>query len=191
MEKKIDLGGVLLETQRLYLRCWDWRDLEDLYAYAQDPQVGPRAGWEPHASLEVSKRILQLFIQGKKTFALELKENAQVIGSLGIEDLRWNLEGFERFQGREIGYVLKKTYWNQGLMSEAVEAAITYCFEAVKLDYLFCGHFEENTASKRVIQKAGFEFLKEIDLQDQRGLIHPTLLYVKWNPLLRIPAKEI
>lgn len=190
MEVQLDLSGVNLETLRLYLRPWDASDLEDFYAYAKDPDVGPRAGWEAHSSINVSKRILVMFLREKKTLALEEKQSGRVIGSIGIEEIRISEreDAFSRYLGKEIGYVLSKPYWGQGIMTEAVEEVIRYCFYDLGLDYLYCGHFEENQASKRVIEKTGFVYLKTVDFQDQRGIQHKTLLYYQWNPLRRRPA---
>ncbi len=45
-----------------------------------------------------------MFIQRKKTFALELKENHKVIGSIGLEVLSYTLnDEYEKLLGREIG----------------------------------------------------------------------------------------
>ena len=65
------------------LRPWRPDDLEDLYAYASVPGVGEMAGWPHHEDRETSKGILEHFIEGKKTFALEYQ--GKVIGSMGIE----------------------------------------------------------------------------------------------------------
>ena len=46
-----------LVTERLILRGWKRKDAAALYAYAQDPQVGPNAGWKPHASVGESAFI--------------------------------------------------------------------------------------------------------------------------------------
>ena len=43
-----------LETERLILREWQLKDLDDFYEYAKNPNVGSNAGWEPHSSKEVS-----------------------------------------------------------------------------------------------------------------------------------------
>ena len=45
-----------LETARLILRRWTEDDAEDLFQYAQDPDIGPIAGWPPHQNVE--ERIL-------------------------------------------------------------------------------------------------------------------------------------
>ena len=44
-----------LETQRLVLRPWEDEDAPALYKYAQDPRVGPIAGWPAHTSVEHSR----------------------------------------------------------------------------------------------------------------------------------------
>ena len=110
MNVNVDITGVKLETERLILREWTLDDLDDFFAYAKNPDVGPRAGWFPHENKEKSLEILNKFIADKKTFAIVYKENNRVIGSLGIERYgsEDKLSEFFDYQGREIGYVLSK-----------------------------------------------------------------------------------
>lgn len=58
----------------------------------------------------------------------------------------------------EMGYWIGKPYWGQGLIPEAVKALLSRCFEDLTLDAVWCGHYEGNTRSKRVIEKCGFRF---------------------------------
>ena len=51
-----------LETERLYLRMWKRSDAPQLFAYASDPNVGPRAGWKPHESVVESRKIIVTII---------------------------------------------------------------------------------------------------------------------------------
>ena len=180
----IDITNIYIETERLILRPWRQSDLEDLYDYACVDGVGEMAGWTHHKDKEESQRILDMFIQGKKTFALELKENGKVIGSLGIE--KHNAEEFDdpNLQGRELGYVLSKEYWGKGLMSEATAAVIRFCFETLHYDFISCSHFKRNPRSQRVIEKSGFSYLKDISYETQYGTVEPTRLYVQYNPSL-------
>ena len=100
--------------------------------------------------------ILQHFIDGKKTFALEYQ--GKVIGSLGIE--RYDEDYFSEVamkKGREIGYVLAKDDWGQGLMPEAVQAVVDYLFHVQNLDFLMIGYFMYNHQSGRVAEKCGFK----------------------------------
>ncbi len=144
--------------------------------------VGQMAGWNPHTSIQESKAILETFINEKKTFALELKENHKVIGSLGLEKLSLSLgEEYDIFVSREIGYVLSKDYWGKGLMPEAVNRVIKFCFEDEKYDYLMCSHSVVNNQSRRVIEKCGFRFVKENIRGARNGEEHISLYYVLDN----------
>lgn len=177
----VDVTDIRIETERLILRAWRETDLDDFYEYASVDGVGQMAGWLPHGSLEESRRILTNFINGKKTFALELKENGKVIGSLGLEEREDDLDISEALSGREIGYVLSKTYWGRGLMPEAVKAVIDYCFTQLDFDWLTCGHFVRNDQSRRVVEKCGFRYQKDMIYHTRFGTKEPTKLYLLEN----------
>ena len=177
MNASIDITGIILKTERLILRPWKQKDLDDFYEYASVDGVGQMAGWLPHESKEKTQTILDSFISGKKTFALEL--DGKVIGSLGIE--LYKKEEFpelDKLQGRSIGYVLSKAYWGQGLMPEAVQAVQKYLFEDVGFDFLVVSHYVWNGQSRRVIQKSGFRYLKTIQLNTRYGTTEDTLVYI-------------
>ena len=181
MNASIDVTNVCIETDRMILRPWKESDLLDFYAYASVPGVGEMAGWCHHKSLDESKIILDMFLAGKKTLALELKENGKVIGSLGLEEMRPDpVEG--KKLGREIGYVLSKDYWGRGLMPEAVQAVIGYCFDVLQLDYLTCGHFIQNSQSCRVIEKCGFTYFGESGFETRYNTIEVSRNYILYNP---------
>ena len=182
MNAFVDVSNIRIETERLLLRAWEERDLYDFYEYASVEGVGEMAGWNHHQSLEESGCILSSFIRHKKTFALEFKESGKVIGSLGLEprDEAAGLE--ESLRGREVGYVLSKDYWGRGLMPEAVKAVIDYCFLVLDFDYLTCGHFDYNDRSRRVVEKCGFTYLKNVVTPTVRGIDEPGKMYVIYNP---------
>ena len=182
MNAPIDVTNVRIETERLLLRAWRESDALDLFEYASVDGTGEKAGWHHHQSLEESKRILDLFISEKKTLALELKENGKVIGSLGIEPRDEDAGLSPELQGREIGYVLSKDYWGRGFMPEAVNAIIDYCFQVMNYDYLTCGHFNHNDRSRRVVEKTGFRFLKDVVTHTVRGIDEQGKMYVLYNP---------
>lgn len=150
-----------LETKRLILRNFKESDLNDFFEYASVEGVGEKAGWPHHTDVEVTKKILHEFIEKDEVYAVVLKDTNKVIGSLGLHHNSFDPEAYPDAVQRELGYVLAKPYWGKGLMPEAVKAAITYAFEELKLDVLWCGHFEENHQSCRVIAKSGFRFYKD------------------------------
>lgn len=162
MDIQIDVTNIKIDTPRLLLRSWKETDLNDFYEYASVDGVGEMAGWKHHESIAETKNILHNFMTEKDVLALELKSNGKVIGSLGIHS-SWanNDKKYSYLKIKEIGYVLSKTYWGQGLMPEAVRAIIDYCFNVLGLDALTIGHFVENFQSKRVIEKMGFTYVKQ------------------------------
>ena len=149
-----------IETERLILRDWEETDLDDFFEYAKVEGVGEMAGWPHHENIEVSEKILRDFIAKGDVYAIVLKENNKVIGSLRIHN-RTPDTGYKAAIQREIGYVVSKTYWGLGIAPEAAKAAIRYAFEEINVDVLWCGHFTTNYQSQRVIEKSGFVFYKD------------------------------
>ena len=56
-----------LQTERLILRAWQESDAEALYKYAQNPNIGPIAGWQPHTSVEDSREIIKTVLSAPET----------------------------------------------------------------------------------------------------------------------------
>ena len=182
MNVPIDITGVVLKTERLTLRPWRAGDLDDFYEYARVDGVGQMAGWTPHANIEESQKILDMFIAEKRTFALEYEGKA--VGSLGLEtydESRYPELGLDDKRGREIGYVLSKDYWGRGLMTEAVRAVVRWLLDDVKLDFIIVGHFTRNDRSRRVIEKCGFTYVKTIPYDTQDGRTEESKEYILYN----------
>ena len=184
MNADFKINGKQIETERLILRPFLPSDLDDFYEYASVEGVGERAGWKHHASKEESQAILNRFIEEDKTFAICLTENNKVIGSLGVEKygMEEKLTEFEHYKGREIGYVLSKAYWGQGLMPEAVKAVINYLFVDLDLDFLICGYYDFNAQSKRVQEKCGFKPYRKLTMSTRLGTEEPGVLNLLINP---------
>lgn len=171
MNALFKIGKKIIETERLVLRSFKQSDLSDFNEYASVDGVGERAGWKHHESIEESQQILSGFISQDKTFAILLKSNNKVIGSLGVEEysLEDKLIEFFDYKGREIGYVLSKEYWNKGIMTEAVKAVIEYLFKDCNLDFLLCGYYDFNIQSKRVQEKCGFRAYRKLLMDTKLG----------------------
>jgi len=155
-EKEVNTMKIL-ETERLILRLWQKTDVNDMFEYASDPRVGPNAGWPVHEKIETSKTIVENFIKNKDVYAIVLKSENKVIGSLGLHDRKPD-ESFTSLKQKEVGYVLNPKYWGQGIVPEAVKRVIKYGFEELELDFIWCGYFSFNENSKKVVGKCGFNY---------------------------------
>ena len=107
-------------TDRLILRPWQESDAESLYKYAQDPRIGPIAGWPPHTSVEDSLNIIRTVFAAPETYAVVLKETGEPVGSIGIMFGDGLHSAKMQADEAEIGYWLGVPYWGQELIPEAV-----------------------------------------------------------------------
>ena len=184
MNVNFKINGIQIETERLLLRAFNQSDLDDFYEYASVKGVGEMAGWKHHESKDKTQEILNNFINEDKTFAIVLKSNNKVIGSLGVEEygMEQTLSEFFEYKGREIGYVLSKEYWGKGIMPEAVKAVINYLFNEFDLDFLTCGYYDFNTQSKRVQEKCGFKPYRKLLMETKLGTKEHSVLNLLLNP---------
>ena len=147
-----------METQRLILRPWTENDAESLYNYAKDPAIVLIAGWPPHTSVENSREIIRDILSAPETYAVVLKETNEPIGSVGIM-FADGVHSAEMQDGdAEIGYWIGVPYWGQGLIPEAVQRLLKRCFVELDVKRVWCGHYDGNIKSRRVMEKCGFKF---------------------------------
>ena len=171
-------------TERLILRPWQESDAESLYKYVQDPAIGPIAGWPPHTSVEDSLNVIRTVFAVPETYAVVLKESNEPVGSIGIMfgDALHSAE--MQANESEIGYWIGKPYWGQGLIPEAVRRLLQRCFEELEMVAVWCGYYDGNRKSRRVMEKCGFRFH-----HTEEGNISP-LGDVRTEHFMRITKEE-
>ena len=146
-----------IETERLILRGWKESDYLDLYEFISDDRVSQNAGYKTIKDIEASKNIIKTYILHNQSYAIELKSEKKVIGSIGIDDIAIDKES-KHLKQRYIGYTLNSNYWGNGYATEAVKFLIRYLFEELNLDLVWSSHYDFNTKSKRVLEKSGLEY---------------------------------
>ena len=144
-----------METERILLRPWREADAPALFKYASDPEVGPRAGWPPHKSVEESLEIIRTLFMNDTTWAIVLKETGEVIGAMGYGpscDCALPARDGEPI----CGYWVGRPYWNQGICTDALRLMIEHIRLTTEIPSLISGHLIDNPASGRVMEKCGF-----------------------------------
>ena len=154
-----------LESERLLLRPWKESDAEALYEYARTPNVGPAAGWKPHASIDETRVILKSFMEEDETWAVTLRSGGRLIGSFGLHKDSMRGSGV---RSRMLGYVLAEDAWGHGYATEAAQCVIKFAFEELGLEVLSVCHFPFNERSRRVIEKCGFQYEGTLRRTDRR-----------------------
>jgi ribosomal-protein-alanine N-acetyltransferase len=156
-------GGVFadlpeLETGRLLLRRMRLDDAEAMFAYASDPEVTRYVLFETHRTVEDSEAFLRLAVEGYERgdfggWGVVLKDSGAFVGTCGM-DVNYAPEHARA----ELGYVLSRDHWGRGLMTEAVRAVIRFGFGRMELNRIQARCIAENTASARVMEKAGMTY---------------------------------
>lgn len=144
------------KSERLIMRRWRIEDAPQLFLLASDPVIGTQAGWAPHQNIEDSENVIRnVFNSNNTTWAVEMKSTHLVIGAIGYgASCDCNLPARENEP--TIGYWIGKNYWNQGFCTEALHAMIAHIKKSTDIPSLISGHFIDNPASGRVMEKCGF-----------------------------------
>ena len=141
-----------IDSQRALLRKSSVVDAEDIFAnYARDEVVTQFLPWDPHADLHATRRFLQKcnehWRDGKDfSFGIVLKEKSSVVGMISMRPKNHNVD---------MGFVLARTYWGQGLTTEALTALIDWCLAQPQYWRVEAYCDVENAASARTMEKAG------------------------------------
>ncbi len=104
-----------IETEQLILRKPRMEDAPVIFeSYAQDPEVTRYLVWRPHKHVGETEAFLQrcLDVWSKGTnfpYVLTRKEKDEPIGMLEVHTKWFKLE---------VGYVLARSFWGRGYMTE-------------------------------------------------------------------------
>lgn len=145
---------VTVSGQRVLLRPLRVNDDDAMFAYASDPEVTRFLPWEPAPSPESVRPFLQDQVGRRKRgeslgFAIIDCETGEMIGSTDLMDLR-SVRG-----QAELGYLIARPLWGQGLMTEAAAMTLRYGFGPLNLVRIIAYADAENGGSRRVLDKLG------------------------------------
>jgi RimJ/RimL family protein N-acetyltransferase len=87
------------------------------------------------------------------TYAFAITYDGKVVGGIGA----FRKDNVHRLTA-EIGYYVAEPYWGKGIMSEAIRQICAFIFENTDIVRVFAEPYASNTASCRVLEKAGFQF---------------------------------
>ncbi|MCE5344432.1 MAG: GNAT family N-acetyltransferase [Eubacteriales bacterium] len=143
-----------LQTSRLIIRPARMGDARDLYEYCRDPEVARHVLWEAHASIHHTRIYLRSLLRQYRaglpaTYVIELRQERKVIGTIGLMWIQ------QDNRAAEIGYSLNRSYWNRGLMTEALGEMLRFCFHTLNLNRVEAQHETDNPASGAVMRHAG------------------------------------
>jgi len=139
------------------IRRWRVSDQERLAEMLSNPKVldNLRDGLPyPYTPADGETYIRSMLAADEdKTFAFAITVDDRAIGSIGVFR-RENIH----FRTAELGYYIGEPYWGKGYATSAVKQVCAHVFGHSDMLRIFAEPFARNTASCRVLEKAGFQF---------------------------------
>ena len=106
----------------------------------------------PYTEEDAERFILSMQAANRKNnFFFAIAVDGRVIGNISVARLA-NIHS----RSAEMGYYIAEEFWGRGIMTEAVKQMCTHVFENSDIIRIFAEPFATNTASCRVLEKAGF-----------------------------------
>ena len=80
---------------------------------------------------------------------------------------------YKEINAVEVGYILHRDYWNQGIMTRCLKEIIKIGFNYLEVDKIIVGHLQSNEASKHVILNCDFKYesQKITEYKDKSGVV--------------------
>ncbi len=140
---EVELRGWTLEDKKQLMNICNTVDRSYLSDRLPDPYTEESAKWWLHMVLEHD---------GKDGVFRAITVDGRIVGNISVEQK----EDVYR-QDAEIGYMLITKEWSRGIMTKAVEAICREAFEKLGIIRITGLVYEPNTASRKVLEKNGFE----------------------------------
>jgi RimJ/RimL family protein N-acetyltransferase len=142
----------VLETERLILRAPRFEDAQAIATLVNDRRIAENTARIPHpyGLADAQAFLTAANADGGEIAFLITTQNNGIVGCCGIAKLDGDTP--------EIGYWLGVAFWGQGYATEAARALIDHAFGGLGYDTLLAGARVSNPASRRVLQKCGFQW---------------------------------
>jgi ribosomal-protein-alanine N-acetyltransferase len=176
---------IRLEGVRCAVRSWRAGDAEALVRHANNPLIARQLRDRfphPYGRRHAAEFLRHATGEGAQT-SLAIEVAGEPVGGVGF------VPGtdVERFSA-EIGYWLAESLWGRGITTEAVGLVTGYTFKALNMLRLFAVPFAENMASRRVLEKAGYECEGILRASSVKfGEPRDQAMYARVNPAWRRP----
>lgn len=152
---------MILTTARLILRPWADRDRAMMASVHGDPAVRrfyPATLTPAEVDRDIDLAIERSKANGFHFQAAELKATGQLVGLIGLARISDKVRAAIPSQPQvEIGWVIGKEFWGQGLAPEGAQAWLDYAW-ALELPEVVAFTARINVPSQRVMQKIGMTY---------------------------------
>ncbi len=171
-----------LQTPRLLLREVTPSDAPAIFKMRSDERVMRHLGRPMQKEVSEAVTLIEAYRKNFDqaegvTWAICFRDEPNLLGSITF----WKMDKVNH--RAEIGYSLGAEYWRQGIMDEAMTAAIEFCFKTLNFHSIEANTAPENEASGRILEKHGF--VQEAYFRENfyfEGKFLDSRIYSKINP---------
>ncbi len=148
----------MFETERLFVRKFEFEDLEKLIELRSEADVIKYLGGQKFQNPAALEKRLKFYIECYEKFgfgvcAMIWKKTGEMIGWSGLMPLEDTGE-------IEVGYGMIRDFWGKGIGFESAFAWLKYGFEKMDLKRIVAVAYPENTGSWRIMEKCGMKYEK-------------------------------
>ncbi len=154
--------AALMRTERLYLRLPVLNDHAE-WVRIREESADFLQAWEPirradqHSYSQFKERVSwsrESFRTGRAMpLVIFRQSDDQLIGAITLDNIRRGPS-----MAATVGYWLGEPYTKEGYMREALERVVAYAFSELDLSRIEAAILEENTSSRRLLEKTGFRY---------------------------------
>lgn len=163
-----------IETERFILRELSYDNIDKVFTILSDNDVITNLNMNIHNSIEDTKKLFEDYRDGLKNgdkypFEIIKKDTGDFVGVFLIKRDLYTDDCFEST------VYLDKKYWSQGICTEVMPYMVDFTFKEIGVKN-FRGYVKEkNKASRRVLEKCGFDLEKIFDVPGIEGKIYSFL----------------
>lgn len=135
------------------LRPWCFDDVDSLIKYGSNPHITQfmSDGFSNLFTPEKAKAFIGFANSGTDKLYRTIEIKGEASGGIGVM-----LQTDIYRKNAELGYWLAEPYWGNGIISRAISMIVEEAFQTFDINRVYATPFATNTASQRVLEKAGF-----------------------------------
>lgn len=160
---------VLVETNRLILKEILLTYIEGMFELDSDPEVHKYLGNNPVKEkgkiIDVINFIRQQYNDnGIGRWAIIEKKTNEFIGWTGLKYVTELTNNHKNYY--DLGYRLRRKYWEKGIATESAKASLDYAFEKLNAKEVYAMADSKNDGSNKILKKVRLSFIERFDLDN-------------------------
>jgi [ribosomal protein S5]-alanine N-acetyltransferase len=142
------------------LRPWNENDIDSLIANANNNNIARfmTDGFPHPYTAENAKAFIAMATKDEPVHIFAIEVDGKAAGGIGIHPQADVMK-----KNAELGYWLGENYWGKGIITAAIKQMTEFAFATYDITRIYARPFGNNTASQKVLEKAGFTLEARIE----------------------------